>query len=42
LLEGELDEYIASIFGAVFVLVVGSIWRRRKLRQHQKPIESAS
>jgi YjbE family integral membrane protein len=29
----ELIGYIASVFGAVAVLVVGSIWRRRKLRQ---------
>jgi len=32
-LVGELDEYIASILGAVIVLVVGSIWRRRRLRE---------
>jgi YjbE family integral membrane protein len=32
-LEAELDEYLASICGALFVLVVGSIWRRRKLRR---------
>ena len=28
--EGELVEYIASILGAVTVLIVGSVWRRRK------------
>jgi YjbE family integral membrane protein len=32
-LEGELDGYVASILGAVIVLVAGSIWRRRRLRQ---------
>jgi YjbE family integral membrane protein len=31
-LEGELDEYLASILGAITVLVVGSIWRQRRLR----------
>jgi uncharacterized membrane protein YeaQ/YmgE (transglycosylase-associated protein family) len=28
----DLIGYIASVLGAVVVLVVGSIWRRRKLR----------
>jgi YjbE family integral membrane protein len=32
-LDGDLVEYISSVLGAVAVLVVGSIWRRRKLRQ---------
>jgi uncharacterized membrane protein YeaQ/YmgE (transglycosylase-associated protein family) len=32
-LDGDLDEYICSVLGAVFVLVVGTLWRRRKLRQ---------
>jgi len=32
-LEGELDEYIASVLGAVTVLVAGSIWRKRRLQQ---------
>ncbi len=32
-LDGDLVEYIASILGAIAVLVVGSIWRKRKLRQ---------
>jgi YjbE family integral membrane protein len=31
--EGELVGYLASLLGAITVLVVGSIWRRRKLRQ---------
>jgi YjbE family integral membrane protein len=32
-LEGELDEYIASVLGAIVVLVAGSIWRRRRIKQ---------
>jgi YjbE family integral membrane protein len=32
-LNGDIDEYVCSILGAITVLVVGSIWRRRKLRQ---------
>ncbi len=32
-LDGDLDEYICSVLGAIFVLVVGTLWRRRKLRQ---------
>lgn len=32
-LDGDLVEYISSVLGAVAVLVVGSIWRKRKLQQ---------
>ena len=32
-LDGDLVEYIASILGAIAVLVAGSIWRRRRLQQ---------
>jgi YjbE family integral membrane protein len=32
-LDGDLVEYISSVLGAVGVLVVGSIWRKRKLQQ---------
>jgi YjbE family integral membrane protein len=32
-LDGDLVEYISSVLGAIGVLVVGSIWRKRKLRQ---------
>jgi YjbE family integral membrane protein len=32
-LEGELDEYIASVLGAVAVLVLGSFWRKRRKQQ---------
>jgi YjbE family integral membrane protein len=31
-MDGDLVEYIASVLGAIVVLVVGSIWRRRRLR----------
>jgi YjbE family integral membrane protein len=31
-LDGDLAEYICSVLGAILVLVVGSIWRRRRLR----------
>ena len=32
-LDGDLVEYIASILGAIAVLIAGSIWRRRRLKQ---------
>jgi YjbE family integral membrane protein len=32
-LDGDLVEYIASLLGAIVVLSVGSIWRKRKLQQ---------
>jgi YjbE family integral membrane protein len=32
-LDGDLAEYVCSILGAVTVLIVGSIWRKRKLRE---------
>jgi YjbE family integral membrane protein len=32
-LDGDLVEYISSVLGAIAVLVVGSIWRKRKLRR---------
>jgi len=35
-LDGDLLEYLSSIFGVAFVLIVGSIWRRRKLRQAKR------
>ncbi len=31
--DTDLVEYICSIFGAIAVLVIGSIWRKRKLRE---------
>ena len=39
-LEGELG-YLASVLGAIVVLVVGSIWRSRRLRQLEEPVEAA-
>ena len=36
-LDGDIDEYVCSILGAIIVLVVGSIWRRRKLRAMETP-----
>ena len=41
-LDGDIDEYICSILGAITVLVVGSIWRQRKLRQLEKPALSSA
>jgi YjbE family integral membrane protein len=35
-LDGDLVEYIASLLGAAIVLTVGSIWRKRKLKQLEK------
>jgi YjbE family integral membrane protein len=32
-LDGDLVEYIASVLGAIIVLVAGSIWRKRRLQQ---------
>ncbi len=32
-LDGDLVGYLASVLGAVAVLVVGSIWRKRRLQQ---------
>jgi len=37
-LDGDLVEYICSVLGAVLVLVVGSIWRRRKLSRAEQGI----
>jgi YjbE family integral membrane protein len=32
-LDGDLAEYVCSILGAITVLTVGSVWRKRKLRE---------
>jgi YjbE family integral membrane protein len=32
-LDGDIVEYIASVLGAIVVLVAGSIWRRRRLHR---------
>jgi YjbE family integral membrane protein len=36
-LKGELDGYLASLVGAIAVLALGSLWRKRKLEEAQKP-----
>ncbi len=32
-LGGEVDELIFAVLGVAFVLVIGTIWRRRKLEE---------
>jgi predicted tellurium resistance membrane protein TerC len=32
-IDADLVEYICSILGAITVLAVGSVWRKRKLRE---------
>jgi YjbE family integral membrane protein len=34
--DAELDETLASVLGAILVLVAGSIWRMRRLREAEK------
>lgn len=36
-LDGEIDELVLAVLGATIVLVVGSIWRRRKLQEIAAP-----
>jgi YjbE family integral membrane protein len=36
-LDGEIDELVLAVLGATLVLVVGSIWRRRKLQENAAP-----
>ena len=36
-LDGEIDELLLAVLGATLVLVVGSIWRRRKLQSMELP-----
>ena len=36
-LDGEIDELLLAVLGATIVLVVGSIWRRRKLQEIAAP-----
>jgi YjbE family integral membrane protein len=36
-LDGEIDEVVLAVLGATLVLVVGSIWRRRKLQENAAP-----
>jgi YjbE family integral membrane protein len=35
--DGEIDELVLALFGAAIVLIVGSMWRRRKLQEMGKP-----
>lgn len=35
-LAGDIGEYVSSALGAIAVLVVGSIWRRRRLQQLER------
>src|ERR1700720_4287691 len=35
--DGEIDEFLLALLGATIVLVVGSIWRRRKLHAMVAP-----
>ena len=35
--DGEIDELVLALFGAAIVLVVGSIWRRRKVQETVTP-----
>jgi YjbE family integral membrane protein len=42
-LDGDLVDFVASALGAIVVLIVGTIWRRRKLRdvEHEAALASA-
>jgi YjbE family integral membrane protein len=37
-LDGEIDELVLALLGVTIVLVVGSIWRRRKLQEIVAPV----
>jgi predicted tellurium resistance membrane protein TerC len=36
--NGEIGEITLALLGVVVVLVVGSIWRKRALREHEAPV----
>jgi YjbE family integral membrane protein len=36
--DGEIDEFLLALLGAAIVLVVGSIWRRRRLQAMEAPV----
>jgi YjbE family integral membrane protein len=42
-LDGDLVDFVASALGAIIVLIIGTIWRRRKLRdvEHEAALASA-
>lgn len=39
--NGEIGEITLALLGVVVVLVVGSIWRKRALREHEAPVAAA-
>jgi YjbE family integral membrane protein len=39
-LDGDIDEYICSVLGAIAVVTAGSIWRQRRLRHAAAPAAS--
>jgi YjbE family integral membrane protein len=41
-LDGDPDEYICSVIGAIAVLVAGLIWRKRRLRHSEHPAPPAA
>jgi uncharacterized membrane protein YeaQ/YmgE (transglycosylase-associated protein family) len=41
-LDGDLMDIAASILGAIVVLVVGSIWRRRKLQAQMQEAQASA
>ena len=41
-IDGDLLEIAASVLGAIAVLVVGTIWRRRKLRSHAQEAHASA
>lgn len=41
-LDGDPDEYISSVIGAIAVLVAGLIWRKRRLRHSEHPAPPAA
>jgi YjbE family integral membrane protein len=40
-LDAELDETLASLLGAIVVLIAGTVWRRRKLAKSREVVLSA-
>jgi YjbE family integral membrane protein len=41
-LDGDLMDFVASAVGAIVVLIVGSIWRRRKLQEAKQDLARAA
>ncbi len=40
--DGEVDEIVLAVLGALLVLIVGSIWRRRKLQEMETHAAAAA